>query len=286
MGGELAAVSRSLNETWQVLAILGWKVVELGLGWFGDYDDVDIAALAVLSHVPHLYFLTAFYNISAQTATLSLIINVLSISIPTRLLRRRSPTHDAAAPASAVPNRFIMRDLPTRIATSVLAAAIYGVILYGSQRSWLPVFLVTHFDGLRSLQKAHEAIFPLLIATMIPVGWAAREFLFLPALAARGEEDAIRELERRGKRNPSKEFDPATASLSETLWWNFWGWKLHQKVLINRTAVLLVFSGLNVWMQTFVAVEGSDIIGAAGWASLWAIAGMINAEAFSWVSNV
>jgi hypothetical protein len=38
MRGELKAISRSLNEDWQVAAGLGWRVVELAVGWFGEYD--------------------------------------------------------------------------------------------------------------------------------------------------------------------------------------------------------------------------------------------------------
>ena len=37
-GVELAGMSRSLNEPWQAIAVLGWKVVELGVGWFLDFD--------------------------------------------------------------------------------------------------------------------------------------------------------------------------------------------------------------------------------------------------------
>lgn len=50
--GELASVSRSLNEWWEVGALVGWKAFELGLGWFGGYDSYDLAALTLLSHGP------------------------------------------------------------------------------------------------------------------------------------------------------------------------------------------------------------------------------------------
>ena len=37
---ELAGVSRRIDETWQVGGLLGWKVVELAVAWFRDYDGM------------------------------------------------------------------------------------------------------------------------------------------------------------------------------------------------------------------------------------------------------
>lgn len=50
--GELAAVSRS-QDTWVEVGVLaGWRLVELGLGWFGRLDSWDVAMLDLLSHGP------------------------------------------------------------------------------------------------------------------------------------------------------------------------------------------------------------------------------------------
>ena len=37
-GEDLSGVSKSLNEWWEVGALLGWRIVELAIGWFGGYD--------------------------------------------------------------------------------------------------------------------------------------------------------------------------------------------------------------------------------------------------------
>lgn len=37
-GYELAAVSRTYTENWQVAGLLGWKVTEVTLGWWAGYD--------------------------------------------------------------------------------------------------------------------------------------------------------------------------------------------------------------------------------------------------------
>jgi hypothetical protein len=35
---ELSSVSRSVNETWEVLLFPAWRIVELAVGWFARYD--------------------------------------------------------------------------------------------------------------------------------------------------------------------------------------------------------------------------------------------------------
>lgn len=37
-GPELAAVSRNLTESWQIGAMIAWKVFELGVAWYAGYD--------------------------------------------------------------------------------------------------------------------------------------------------------------------------------------------------------------------------------------------------------
>jgi len=50
--GDLASVSRSLSKWWEVAALVGWRIFELGLGWFGNYDGYDLASLSLLCHGP------------------------------------------------------------------------------------------------------------------------------------------------------------------------------------------------------------------------------------------
>jgi hypothetical protein len=36
--GDLALVSKTYNEWWQVTGLVGWKALELAVGWWGHYD--------------------------------------------------------------------------------------------------------------------------------------------------------------------------------------------------------------------------------------------------------
>lgn len=65
---ELGRISRR-QEGWNEVGVLvAWKTMELALGWFGDYDGYDLAALSLLSHGPPVSFL---FSSSASETTLA-----------------------------------------------------------------------------------------------------------------------------------------------------------------------------------------------------------------------
>lgn len=196
--------------------------------------------------------------------------------IPFRLLRPVSATHALHAPKGSVANRSILNDLPVRLLTTVLASGIYSVLLYASYSTWLPEHLVVHLDGLPTIAPAHTAALPVLILTLLPVGYAAREFLFAPATGARLNLGDIR----------ARAFNPATATLGETVRYNLWGYSKRTRELIKRTATLVAVSGFNTWLQMYVTVEGVDSVGAAGWAAVWATAAACTGLVYGWVGDV
>ncbi|KAI9703610.1 MAG: hypothetical protein M1836_007380 [Candelina mexicana] len=275
-GGELAGISRTLNEWWEAVGLMGWRSIELGVGWWGGYDGVDLASLTLLSHLPPLYLATTFYSIRPTTVITSLAIDILSTYIPFRLLRPLSPTHNIEAPKAAVSNRAIINDLPVRTYTTLLAAGIYSVVVYGSYYSWLPVYLVTHFDGMRDISAAHSAALPYLLASFVPVGYAAREFLFTPSTGSQSNRgDAV-----------SSAFNPESATLGETVKHNLWDYPKRTQVIIGRTATLVAVTGFNTWIRTYASIEGSEIYGAAGWAGVWAAGAATTGVALWWVGDV
>ena len=49
---DLAVVSRRLDQWWEVGVLVGYRAVELGLGWWGGFDGFDLVSLTVLGHGP------------------------------------------------------------------------------------------------------------------------------------------------------------------------------------------------------------------------------------------
>lgn len=50
--GELATVMRTLETRRELGIMTAWRLTELALGWFANFDSIDLAALNLLSHSP------------------------------------------------------------------------------------------------------------------------------------------------------------------------------------------------------------------------------------------
>ena len=235
-----------------------------------------MAALTLLSHMPYYHLLRIFYGVRPTTILNNLSIDMLSVYIPFYFLRQNSVTHDAKAPRSAVSNRSVINDLRVQCYTSILAAGIYGVVLYLSLASWLPLYLVIHFDGVRSLQGAHEAAYPFVVLGVVPLGFAAKAFIFTPAMGEKPDSHDAK----------NAAFNPQTATFWETVKYNVWGHSKRTRTLIQRTTTLIAFTGLYNWLQTYFVVEGAEFFGAAGWSGVWALAASLTGIVFWWVGDV
>lgn len=231
--------------------------------------------MTLLSHLPTLYLLTNFYSIRPTTVLVSLAIDTITNYLPFRLLRPLMPAHKPATAKTPVPNRSILTDLPVRTVTTLLASAIYGTTLFASYRSWLPVHLVTYFDGIKDITASHAAVLPLLIATFIPVGYAAHEFLFTPFAGSHlAAEDFATPV-----------FNPETATFGETLRYNLWGFSGRSKFIIERIITLMFVTGFNTWLHTRFTIEGVENSGAIGWSLIWVLAAGLTGTAFRWVGG-
>ncbi|KAG9241899.1 hypothetical protein BJ878DRAFT_544778 [Calycina marina] len=248
--------------------LLGWRVTELAVGWFGDYDRYDLAALSLLSQGPPLYLLGTFYNIQPQELAISLFLNLAGTYIPFALLRPLSSAHkagDALPPGRGdVSSDYIIQGI-----TTLLGAAIYSVTLQGAYGTFLPVTLVTHFENLVSIIPAHTASLVSLFPQAIVCGLAAKTFIFTPASTLDSS---------------SPPFNALRATLLETFCYNIWGFSKATKTVIKRTAALSLISGGNTFVQTFVAMEGVELLGAAGYSSVWVVAASVTGLALAAVN--
>lgn len=226
--------------------------------------------------MPHLYLLTNFYGIRPTTMLSCLTIDVLSVYIPFALLRDISASHRISAPKGAVQNPNLVNDFQLRLIASMLGASVYGAVVFSGLRSWIPVYFTIYFEGIRDLSTAHSAVFLWLAASFMPIGYAAEEFVFRPAFGSKPNAY--------DKKIAS--FNPETASLADTLEYNIWGYSARTRTLIQRTMTLVAVSGFHTWIQTYVAIEGVQGYGAAGWSGLWATAAMVTGVTFWWIGNI
>jgi hypothetical protein len=233
----------------------------------------DLAALTFLSHLPTLHLLTSFYTIRPTTVVTSLLVDVISTYLPFRLLRRILPPHATSPPKGVVANKSVINDLQIQFLVVVLGAAVYAISVFSSFTTWLPTYLVVHFNGLRDLSGVYTAQFQRILLTSVPIGLATKVFLFTPAAGTpRDEAD-----------NRIAVFDPQSATLEETVRYNFWGFSARQRALYTRTAVLAGVTLVHTWLQVYVTVEGAEGYGAFGWAMVWSMAAVLTGAVYSWI---
>jgi len=234
--------------------------------------DLDLTSLTLLTRTPYYFLLNTFYNIATSKSLLYLSIDVVSSALPFTLLRTRLPHHTPRS-TPTLPNASLLSDPSIRALTLTASAAAYAIALSISLRTWTPPFLTAHVAGLATVERAHTAPPILLAAAFTPLGWAASSFLFAAAAAAPADV-------------ASAPFDPASASLFETLRWNVWAWRRATKVLVSRAAVLVLLVGASAFVKVWGAVDGADVSGAAGWAALWALAAAAQGPLLGWIGLV
>ena len=177
-----------------------------------------------------------------------------------------------------------MRDWQVLVLVTIFGAAIYAVTLYTSAFTWLPVYMVTHFENLRALHDSREEDLMLQVLLAVPAGLATTRFLFVPAVAASNKLlqafDAVAA--------PPK-FDSESATLSQTVAYNLGfgadGFSARTKVLAKRTIVLVLCSYINTFVRVFGTIEGSELVGSLGWSGMWAVAGLLTGLAYGWVAE-
>lgn len=185
------------------------------------------------------------------------------------MLRPVSPAHKITFDPK--PNEEIGADYSIKATTTILAALIYSTTLYASYSIFLPSILVTYFNDIPTVLPAHESTVVTLFPANLLLGLAAHSFIFTPAAILPQKRAA---------------FDPVTATLTETILYNLWGWSKRTKMIIRRSAVLATMVGANGLLQTWATIEGVEAKGAAIYSSVWVAGSLFTGLAFAVVANV
>ncbi|KAI9929091.1 hypothetical protein MW887_001495 [Aspergillus wentii] len=179
-----------------------------------------------------------------------------------------------------VSNRSILDDRATTIYTTVAATSIFAVVLYSSYATWLPAWLVVHFENIPDISVAHAgpAGLPVLFLTLLPAGWAARDYLFVSSTGAANIP------ETKPEESPA---DRHGEYLACAIYRRTWG-SLSRKsrVLLSRTFNLASLVHLNTIVQVAGTMQGVDFVGASRLGLMWAAAILITGATFGWIEAV
>jgi len=236
-----------------------------------------VASFLFLTHLPTYSLLTFFYGIRPTSALVAFGVTIASTALPFVFLRRPSSVHDLShAPAGAIPNRAILQDKVTTVFTTLMAASVFSVVLYASYATWLPARLVVHFEGLPDISAAHAGPggLPVLFLTLVPAGWAARDFLFVSSTgySANAEQSST-----------SFEGEYLIAAVYRATWGKL---STKTRVLVSRSTILAISVLLNTVVQVAGTISDVSVEGAATWGAVWAAAALITGATFGWIEAV
>ncbi|KAH8708572.1 hypothetical protein GQ44DRAFT_715228 [Phaeosphaeriaceae sp. PMI808] len=274
---ELGAISKvpDENDLWSLYspgARLSMNTGTILMNWYFEYDFYDVGALTVLTNAPYAYLLTTYYNISTLTIAAHVIIEALAIATPTYLLRPRSVAHKPNAPLR---NRFLLNSVQVQLSNALLAMGVYVVVLWaGLKTGYLNQFLVSHFD-IPTLEPAYLETPVSVLGKILVSGFAAKEFLLNPSIAAQHHSGAA---------TPEEQFDPATATLDQTIKANVLPFERRTRTLVQQTIILNAFVFANT-AQRCMTLASTELSGAAGYAAVWVSANVVIALWYAWVGD-
>lgn len=281
-GPQLGAISKAPEDADLRTPILrlGYKMGVIWAGWWLSYDFLDISALTVITNMPYAYLLSTYYNITLPTVGAIVAIDVLAIAIPTYLLRPRSAVNNPNVPLRG---RYLLNSSQVNVSNILLAVAVYVVaVLISLKSGWYRGLLVNRF-ALETMEIASAETTFSLAPKLLLVAMATKHFLLNPSLGA---------TPTRGEVTPVEAFDPATATLSQTLKHNFWFYSRRTRTLIQQTAIASLFilantvqRCLSLRNQTVRGVELSTIEGAVVYSTVWILANILCALWWIWVAD-
>ncbi|KAL2835538.1 hypothetical protein BJY01DRAFT_252558 [Aspergillus pseudoustus] len=281
--GELGRVSKHFEEWWEVGGLMAWKAVEIGLAWILGFDGRDVLSFTFLIHLPTYALLSSFYGLRPTTILASYAIVLLSNAVPFALLRKPTLVHNLSrAPPTTVSNRGILQDWAITLYTTILATAIYTVTVYLSYETWLPSQLVVYFERIPNITRVHAgpAGLPLLFLSLLPAGWAARDFLFV---SSAGTPPAPSSDLEKGKSATSRQGEYLACAVYRKTWGAL---SRRTRVLISRTVVLATVLLVNTLIQVAGTVNGASFEGATAWGFVWALATSVTGLTYGWIEAV
>ena len=231
----------------------------------------DVLALNAHVQIPTYVFLGHFYRIRPTTVLTVLGISNISAAVPFYVFAPESPIR--RTPIDSRP--FLAGDKLIAVYTSLLATSVYTVAIYTSYATWIPKFLIVHFDGLPDLRVAHQGpsgLVPMFLSFLF-IDYAAREFLFV---GSAGHPDA----DEHGPRHKEKHGEMLVSSVYRRTWLPL---PLRTKILISRTFVITTMTVVNTVVQLLGTINGADVAGALGWAAIWAAATNVVAGVYAWM---
>lgn len=243
-----------------------------------------MALFTFVTNFPHTYFLWTFYLIDWAPLTLTLTLSTVASFAGFSYARLGA--------LDFTPLSGIGQDAITWASSRLLSAGLYAVPMILSLNTWLPVHLAVYWNDLETLAPARSTTILQLAPAFFLLGHSTVGLILNPIVQHKIQ------LHQEAPTSAYEEFDPATATLGETVAYNMDALLVWRHVrpalffLIKRTAVLTFWTIANVAFHACATVEGCDTTspgwfkGPALWGTLWGTGAVASGLGMGWVGGI
>ncbi|KAJ5818503.1 hypothetical protein N7474_004094 [Penicillium riverlandense] len=281
---DFAHVSKNVEEPREILGLIAWRTVEIGLVWIMMIDPHDIWTYFFVTHMPTYYILVLFYRVRLSSAALSFAILLCSISFPLiptlclpTIVKNRRGTLE---PPSTVANRGILRDWLTHFYTTIAATSVFCVVHHLNSVTWMGPFMFAHFESLRTIGAAQpehtggSSDHLIFFLAMLPVGYSLCEFLFYKSIYSPADDF---------EKPANREGEYLIVSLRRKTWGKL---PAKTRALVSRTLILTTGMLLNTIVQILGTFDRVDFAGSFAWGGVWAMGTLVVGAMFAWIGAV
>lgn len=243
-----------------------------------------MALFTLVSSFPLVYFLWTFYAVGLVPLVLTLALN--TAANVTGFAYSRLDNNDFSALTGSG------QDLVLWTSTRLLSAALYAVPMLLSLGTWLPVHLATYWNDLETLAPARSANILGFAPVFFLLGHCTVGLILNPIVQHKIQVQAS------APKSEFQDFDPAAASLQETVEYNLDGLFIWRHVrpsvwfLVKRTAVLALWTTANAAFTACATVDGCDttsswwLQGPTLWGTVWGTGAVAGGLGMGWVGGI
>jgi hypothetical protein len=222
---------------------------------------------------PYYILLSMCYGVSGWTVIFYVLFDTLSPAAAFALLGRRRHPGTPHFLLQVSSEFRALHSWSNLLIVTFLSSAIYALGLYACAKTFLPTFIVTWFYPVITLEPVYDAQSLALAMYFAPLGWAARTVLF--SRSAFG-------------RNPlvwSPGLPYGSYLFVDFVQLKPWIRSDRGRELLKRTLAVFLITGVGNTLRTTHALEGSTVQGAAGWAAIWGVTGLLVNAVLIWVGS-
>ncbi|ERT00783.1 hypothetical protein HMPREF1624_02016 [Sporothrix schenckii ATCC 58251] len=229
------------------------RILRLAASW-GSAGN--LSALQALSSAPIIYLLNSYYNVPFVSAFLAEAVTIGAETIMLEVYEGFAGSNELEEEDFGEVLTDMFRDITAFTAPYAFAAVIYGFVLVQACRFFLPATLVIHFLGIATVEPAR-------VPTLLSISPPPSLYQVFSAVFLSFSAVVVNTVSGFFSRNFI--FNVASSGPNNSA-------ASYRRTVALRAVTTSLSVGANIFVQCLHGIPGVDAVGAAAFASIWAVA--------------